>query len=535
MCGIASIITSNPARLRLVHQMVGAQVKRGPDHDAVWTGTGAAMGHTRLSLLDLDATGDQPMVLGNLVLSYNGEIYNHKELRKQHLVGVKIQSTSDTATLLHLIAKYGVANTLPMLRGMYAFSVWDTELRKLTMATDPFGIKPLYVTHAPGEFACASSSAALLHLRPRWSIDAGAMGRFFRLGGADGVWQGIERVHGGRMLVYDAGTDRMRRHTWYEPQFDERAAMRMDTLITEAMDLVQLADVPVGLFLSGGVDSSVAASRCRRGSPAFHLDSDERDHAVIVADHYGLDLHVVEPDQDAIIEAHKDIAQKSGEPTMAGHIPWIVSRFAAEHCKAAISANGADELFFGYDRTARDRSVAARLAMDNHLFRAHDAFQAACAPGDWTCRPLDDPRFPADATSRWRELMYYIQHDLNPTLDAASMCFGLEMRVPYLDHVLVEAALSLDHTWHGNKRVLRERLHREGIPARTIDHTKLGFSMAANTPTVKQYMGNGVAYMKKHHGLTIHPKASGRDKGYLTVCAMAWMLWEQQWETRIER
>lgn len=535
MCGIATIIATDPTRRRLVRGMVEHQRQRGPDHDAVWMGDGVAMGHTRLSLLDLEASGDQPMKLGELVLCYNGEIYNHMELRRQYLPGVKIKSTSDTATLLHLVQKMGVANTLPLLRGMWAFALWDGEKRKLYLATDPFGIKPLYVTHAKDEFACASSSAALLPLRKRWRIDPMAMARFFRLGGADGVWEGIERVHGGRLLVYDAASDRIKRHTWYEPTFNAHAAEQMDDLITETMDLVQLADVPVGLFLSGGVDSSVAASRCRQGSPAFHLDSDEREHAAIVADHYGLVLHVVEPEQDSIITAHQDIALRSGEPTMAGHIPWIVARYAAEHCKAAISANGADELFFGYDRIPRDTSINARMAQHAHLFRAHDAFNAPCGNGEWSCRPLDDPRFPFDASGRWLELLFYVQHDLNPTLDAASMCFGLEMRVPYLDHVLVEAALSLDFAWHGNKRVLRERLLREDIPQRTVDHTKLGFSMSANTPTVKQYMGNGVAYMKKHHGIAIHPKATGRDKGYLTVCAMAWMLWEQTWEQHIER
>lgn len=536
MCGIAAIITADPLRLEKVRGMVTAQRDRGPDHDDVWIRSGAALGHTRLSLLDLEATGDQPMALGQMVISFNGEIYNHQALRKQHLKGEKIASTSDTATLLHLIARYGVAMTLPMLRGMYAFAVWDEGARRLTMATDPLGIKPLYVTHGKGEFACASSTAALLGLRTRWNIDPGAMARFFRLGGTDGAWEGIERVHGGRMLVYDAATDRLKRSTWYEPEFHADAAERMDHAITEAMDLVQLADVPVGIFLSGGVDSSVAAGRCKRGvSPAFHLDSAEREHAEIVARHYGLPFHVVEADQDSIIAAHRDIAAKCGEPTMAGHIPWIVARFAHEHCKAAISANGADELFFGYDRTPHDRSIAARLKQDEHLFRRHDAFNAACGPGDWTCRPLDDPGFPDDATGRWRELQYYVQHDLNPTLDAASMCFGLEMRVPYLDHVLVELALSLPHSWHGNKRVLRERLLRDGIPATTVDHTKLGFSMAANSATVKQYINNGLAWMKSKHGLTINPKASGRDKSYLGVCAMAWMLWEQQWETRIQR
>jgi len=527
MCGIASLISGDPTRLARLDQMLAVLHKRGPDHLAQWHGDGVAMGHTRLSLLDLSPAGDQPMQLGPWVLSYNGEIYNHLELRRQYLAHVNFHGTSDTETLLHLIAERGVTGALPLLRGMFAFAVWNSTERELTCAVDPFGIKPLYYWDGITEFGVASSSAALLKFVPTRRMDAEAMGRFFRLGGTDGVWQGINRLHGGHAISYRPGG--VHQWRWYFPAFNPNAEQELESTIHEALTQVQLAHVPVGIFLSGGVDSSLAALCMPQGSHAFHLDSPEREHAELVANMAGAQLHIVHPDQSAVVAAHLDIATRTGEPTMAGHIPWVVSRCATEYVKAAISANGADELFFGYDRTARHRTASELLRQDTHMMRSPTSCELP-GNGHWTHVDLGDPRFPACAHSRWTELMLYVQHDLNPTLDAASMCHSLELRVPYLDHKLVECALSLPHSFHGNKRVLRDLLLRSGVPASTVDHTKLGFSMAVNNPGMVARMDEAVRYMERHHGITIHRNASPRDKAYLRVCAMAWQVWEQHWK-----
>jgi asparagine synthase (glutamine-hydrolysing) len=534
MCGIASVISSDPARRAKVDSMLAVQFRRGPDHLAQVHDGVCAMAHNRLSLLDLSEAGDQPMQLGPATIVYNGEVYNHLELRRQYLGDVRFRGTSDTETLLHLFERLGVPGTLPLLRGMYAFAVWYADAQRLIMATDPFGIKPLYVWQGPGEFACASSSAALMNVVPKPRIDRAAMARFFHLGGADGVWQGVRRVNGGHILTYDHATQRTTERQWYQPTYRPDAAETIDHILTEAMDQVQLSDVPVGLFLSGGVDSSIAASRMPAGSKAFHLDSDERQHAATVAKRFGMELHVVEPDQSTILEAHADIARKTGEPTMAGHIPWLVSRTAAQHVKAAISANGADELFFGYPRTATEMSVPELDKMQRHMFRSPHSFTFSEPIRPPNMDILSDPSFPDCAITRWFELRHYIQHDLNPTLDAASMCHSLEMRVPFLDHHLVEAALSLPHTWHRNKALLRDRLKAAGVPAATVDHAKLGFSMKANDPMIKRRMDKAVLYMAKEHGLHISKEATGRDRSYLTTCCLAWRVWEGEWKTTMK-
>ncbi len=523
MCGIASIISSDPNTLDKVSAMVDVLDRRGPDSRGIKYLGNCAMGHTRLSLQDLDTTGDQPMTLGPLTLVYNGEIYNHRELRQRYLGDLAIESSGDTATLLHLIDKLGVADTLPLLRGMYAFAVWDERTQLLTCAVDPFAVKPLYIWHDGEEFACASSSAALLNLKPTWRIDARGMAKFFNLGGSDGAWKGIHRIDGGMMVTYYAALGSMRLQRWYRPTFNPDAADQLDTLITEALHQVQLADTPVGIFLSGGVDSSLAASSMAMGAPAFHLNSDEREHAAIVAQHFGLPLHVVDGDPSEIGAAYTDIALRTGEPTMGGHIPWMVSRVASDHCKAAISANGADEIFFGYDRTARIPSELP--AQRAHILRDDAKYNLSCGAPDWRHFSIMDERFPWDAHSRWQELMLYIQHDLNPTLDAASMCWSLEMRVPYLDHLLVEAALSLPASFHGNKRVLRERLAELGIPDSTINRRKLGFSLSRQDANLKVHIQRAVKRMEREYGLKLKPGITGRDRAYVELCCLSWTKW----------
>lgn len=522
MCGIASVISSEPARRALVHDMVDRQRHRGPDHDAVWSEGLCAMGHNRLSLVDLSAAGDQPMTWGQYTITFNGEIYNHMELREKHLPSRVFKGTSDTETLLRLIERYGVSGTLPLLRGMWAFALWDAHRETLTMAVDPFGIKPLYVWHKGTEFACASSSAALLCMQSKWHISREGMARFFLLGGTTGAFHGIRRLEGGHMVVVDK--DSFHDQRWYTPTFNPNAEHDLPQLLDEALDLVQHADVGVGLFLSGGVDSSLAASACSIRRPAFHLDSAEREHAQVVADRFGMPLHVVSGDPDRIIEAYTDIARKCGEPTMGGHIPWMVSEYAGDHCKAAISANGADELFFGYTRTAR--TVPEWKGMVRHIQRNPASFELDSQPEPWDVEALGNNAFPYDAHSRWFELMMYVQHDLLHTLDAASMCHSLEMRVPYLDHKLVEAALSLPASYHGDKRVLRERLEQLGIPKATIHRQKLGFSLSRNSDALKAEIARAVKYMQRTHGFRVLPGATGRDRQYLELCCLAWKVWE---------
>lgn len=533
MCGIAVVLSSDPAQRARVGDMLMVQHMRGPDHFAQWHGEGVTLGHNRLSLLDLGETGDQPMEGARYVLTYNGEIYNHQELRS-HCVGYNFRGTSDTETLLALIETIGIERTLPKLNGMWAFAVWDKVERNLTMVVDQFGIKPMYWHSSGGLFACASSSAALLTLQDRWHIDAHGMAQYFNIGGGFGVWEGIDRLEGGWIATINSnGSPDFRK--WYQPTFQPHAREGLTDLIRDAIRKTATADVPVGIFFSGGIDTSIIAS-VHRSATAFHLDGPERRYAEEGAEHFGLDLRIVEPAARRTVEALTDIATKSGEPSMAGFIPWLVSDEAAQNVKACISGNGADELFFGYDRT----NTPAQHA---HMFRDQKVYGGANPA--WPFYPLEDDRFPDCAQSRWIELMHYVQHDLNPTLDAASMCHGLEMRVPFLDVRVVEAALSLPASFHGRKRVLKEMLHAEGLPTTYTDRTKYGFSMEAVHPPMQQYRERAWAEACRIYGMqqprptrkrgarAQRGQLSGRDTAYLHAAAAGWKAWHTVYANKI--
>lgn len=549
------------------------QHERGPDHKGlVDDGRIVAMGHTRLALLDLSPAGDQPMREGDWLLSYNGEIYNHDWLRGPYPKR-KWNGTSDTETLLHMLANVSVRAALPSLNGMFAFAVWNSLERKLYCATDPFGIKPLYIHHdasgqqagaagsagslptadrqlPTGLFACASSAAALLPLREKWKVDPMGLARFWNLGGTTGIWQGIERIDGGMLITYDARTGQLTRERWYTPAFNPNAATEIEDLVRDAITQCATADVPVGLFYSGGIDSSVVAAvmsrqwaaaagstgslptadrRLPTGIHAFHLGTAELAYALEGAKHFGLELHQVDDRGDRVLPALEHTVAATGEPTMAAHIPYIVSRVASRYVKAAISANGADELFFGYDRTLQD--VRAQHA---HIFRQHELYAPPQWPRPvWTTWPLKDPRFSACAQRRWFELQTYVQHDLNPTLDAASMCHGLEMRVPYLDRRVVEAALSLPLAWHGRKDLLKRMLLATGIGQPFVDRPKLGFSMTKKSEEHTAYMAQAWRMAQKVLGLQQRRGLSGRDLAYLHAAAAGWAAWYNCWKQKM--
>jgi asparagine synthetase B (glutamine-hydrolysing) len=534
MCGFAAIISSDPSQRAKMSTMLDVQHMRGPDHRAIWEGDCVILGHNRLALLDLGETGDQPMEGERYVLTYNGEIYNHLELRSQ-CVGYRWRGTSDTETLLAMIETFGVERTLPKLNGMWAFAVWDKVSRCLTMATDPFGMKPLFWYHSGETFACASSSAAILNLQATWRVSMQGIAQYFHLGGSLGAWDGIEKMDGGHMIVIDGPLQTHGR--WYEPTFQEHAAEGLEDLIIDAIRKTSVADVPVGIFFSGGIDTTIIAS-VHQGSRAFHLDGPERQYAEQGAAHFGLDLRIVDPNARRTTEALTDIAKQSGEPSMAGYIPWLVSEEAAQSVKACISGNGADELFFGYDRTNSP-------SQHSHTFRDRSIYGGA--DPQWPFYPLEDERFTDCAQSRWLELMHYVQHDLNPTLDAASMCHSLEVRVPFLDVRLVEAALSLPASFHGRKRVLKEMLAGMGLPSSYTDRPKHGFSMSASDPRIEQYKerawgeacakyGMNPGNIRRRKGAryrSTHGQLSGRDVSYLHAAAGGWKAWYETWKHKM--
>ena len=235
-------------------------------------------------------------------------------------------------------------------------------------------------------------------------------------------------------------------------------------------------------------------------------------------------MNVVTPDDTNPEDALMDYSLKCGEPTMAGIIPWIVARETAKYGKVAISANGADELFFGYDRTSEKSDFKQRA----HIFRS----------------PLlgyDNPWLPVPpdyfSSGRMTELMTYVQFDLNKTLDFASMCHGLEVRSPFLDHRLVEMALSIPESVHrkrGNKTILKDMLRKMGFNDKFLDRPKLGFSLHKKPLGLEQLIQKAWKWVQDEGFLQVEEKRlTGRDEQYLKMSALGFYYWHLVWKGKI--
>jgi len=371
MCGIAGIITheGKPAERSRLVEMSGKIAHRGPDGDGIWVQDSVGFVHRRLAIVDLSKSGAQPMASpdGRYHIVFNGEIYNYQELRYSlEAHGERFVSTSDTEVLLRLFMREG-EGVLRRIRGMFAFAIWDRDTQKLFFARDHIGKKPFYYRLDQKEFSFASEIPALLRHDdvPDWQ----AIRSFFGLQYIPSPQTGFAEIKSlplgsfgylkNRVLEIQAYTaaNRVPKLTL---SFDE-AAQQLRTLLKESVALRLIADVPVGVFLSGGIDSSgiasIAAQSSRSKIKTFtmgfpSLGFDERAQARAFAEKLGTEHHefIAEPKQaleiiDTLISAY------GGPYADSSAIPmWLLARETRHEVKAVLSGDGGDELFSGYRR-----------------------------------------------------------------------------------------------------------------------------------------------------------------------------------------
>ena len=401
---------------------------------------------------------------------------------------------------------------------MWAFGLLDKQEQTITLCVDRLGEKPLYYTCENGLFAFASCPSALLHLKDKWKINEQALQSYWKLGAVmqDSLWDGIKRVYASEIVTYDIQKQTIKTERYWQPQYKPNEDLT--ELIFDAIKKVKVADVPVYVFLSGGIDSSVVASQ--GFAHAIHMDSPEFKYAEQVSQRFGINLHKVEPKETDAVEAMTDYVTKCGEPSMSALIPYITSKEAARLCKVAVTANGADELFFGYDRT-QDKITQNQL---DHIFR-----NSGNIPCSWIMRKDDfDERL---SEGRWGELMTYVQHDLNRTLDFASMAHSLEVRSPFLDHRLVEAALSKPQSEIGRKKHLKEILKGFGFNEQFINRPKMGFSLYKKPVN---YDVDGAYNWCIKNGWLKNGNYSPRDVMYLKASAFSFKIWWETFKNKID-
>ena len=437
MCGIAGLFDSAASAgaeaLRAAAlAMTDTLAHRGPDGDGVWTDAqaGLALGHRRLAIIDLSPGGAQPMTSGDgrYVVTYNGEIYNYRELRAElEKLGRKFRSQSDTEVMLEAFCEWGVEAGLRRLIGMFAIALWDKRERALILVRDRLGIKPLYWAKF-GPVLLFGSEIKALRAHSAWCgrVDRAALADYLRFAYVPGpatIFEGVNKLQPGHMLTLRAGDEPRAKAFWSALDVasagiaarrdigDEEATERLDELLSDAVGRRMIADVPLGAFLSGGIDSStvVALMQAQSARPvkSFTIgfaerDYDEATNARAVAKHLGTDhteLAVTPAEAQAAIPTLADwydepFADSSQVPTL------LVSRLTRKHVTVSLSGDGGDEAFAGYNRHVAAPGLWRRISGLPMPLRKFAACAIACVPPplwDATLRLVMGARAPRHA------------------------------------------------------------------------------------------------------------------------------------------
>jgi asparagine synthase (glutamine-hydrolysing) len=525
MCGIAGIIGAGDW-LSTVEAMTETLRHRGPDDGGSWSVPGVALGHRRLAIVDLSPAGHQPMHFGDYTIVYNGEIYNFRELRRE--LDGPFHSDSDTEVILHLYARYGPA-CLERLAGMFAFAIWDERKRELFVARDRLGIKPFFYLQRQGLFAFASELKALAGLSSR-RVDHTALWDYFSykyIPGPKTIYEDVRQLPPAHAMILGREGMRTWRYWSPEPNSEEtnpdRAQRRLEELLHEVVPAHMIADVPIGVFLSGGIDSTaVVASLDRPKTFAIGFDDpkiDEAPYARRVAAHLGTEHHERQVPSLETEEALTRLPAMFDEPfaDLAAWSNYVVSREARRFVTVALSGEGGDEVFSGYLHHAKSLryrpSVAARALSRSlppfsklgisALRRASTGVEQHAAltgpfnplqkrqlladglvPPDyddlWHLRAWWRPDLDRIKAMQWLELNTFLPDDLLVKVDRSSMAVSLEVRPPFLDHRIVEFGLGLASSVlrDGERGKLPLRRYLAGkVPDEVLTRRKQGFGM----------------------------------------------------------
>ncbi|MFL5866581.1 MAG: asparagine synthase (glutamine-hydrolyzing) [Thermoleophilaceae bacterium] len=576
MCGIAgTLATDGPVEPGLVERMCESLDHRGPDSRGVFAEDGVALGVARLAVIDVEG-GDQPLRNedGSVVVVCNGEIYNYRELRDELIRrGHRFSSRSDTEVIAHLYEELG-EGCVERLRGMFALAIWDRRARRLLLARDRVGKKPLFYAERAGRLWFASEPRAILASEavPR-EVDQEAIDLFLHyqvVPAPRSAFAAIRKLEPAHTLTWSDGLVSTRRY-WKlsyrdgDAIPDEREACeRIREALLEATRLRLRSDVPVGALLSGGVDSSsvVAAMARLSGKPvktfSIGFDDgafDESSYAREVARHYGTDHHELILDAGAM-ELLPRLAWHYGEPfaDSSALATFALAEHARRHVTVALNGDGGDETFCGYARHARPLPTRP-LELHYAERRAHQYFDEAAradlytrewADGlrghDWRA-VVEGPYFDSDSSDPVErvvdvDVQTYLSEDLLVKMDIAAMAHSLEARSPYCDHVLMELAAALPMSMkvkgEAPKALLKQAV-RPWLPERTVDRPKMGFmipmdrwlgqSLAAEVLLDPGTLDRGLFRPERLEALVAEHRDGSGDHGYRIWTLVMLELW----------
>jgi asparagine synthase (glutamine-hydrolysing) len=547
MCGICGEVTfDGDIAGDALTAMTRRLRARGPDASGTFSQNQVAFGHRRLSIIDLAAASQQPMVDSGLGLAtvFNGCIYNYKELRAQlSAKGYRFFSEGDTEVILKAYAEWG-PRCVDRFHGMFAFALWERDSGRVVLARDRLGIKPLYYTEAPGRFRFASTLPALLSAGDvDTGIDPAALHHYMSwhavVPAPMTILKGVRKLAPATILMIEPD-GRWREETYWQLEVGPRSKDRNLTeadwreaivaALGTAVRRRRIADVPVGVLLSGGLDSSLlVALLAAQGqgdvktfSVGFEsiggIEGDEFRYSDLVAKKFGTDHHRIEVDSSLAIDALPGMVAAMSEPMMSHDAVgfYLLSREVSKYVKVALCGQGADEIFGGYHwyptlmRSNDPTEDYARVYFD----RDHAEMAQALAPdlmnGDYS-REFVDSFFrscagvrPIDKTLQLDAQIMMIDDPVK-RVDNMAMAWGLETRVPFLDHELVELAARVPAELKirdGGKYILKEAA-RGLVPDAIIDRPKGYFPV----PALKYIRG---AFLDFVHGVLDAPSARQR-------------------------
>lgn len=582
MCGIAGQVSGSEAQSgeHVVRSMLDRLVHRGPDEEGVRRSGKATLGARRLAIIDLQA-GQQPMANedGSVIAVQNGEIYNFSALREELISsGHTLRTRNDTEVLPHLYEEHGTG-MFERLRGMFAIALWDARRERLVLARDRVGKKPLVYSSRSVGFAFASEIQALLGLTNLdRSIDDEAIAEYLTYGYIPAprtAFSVIRKVEAGSFLVYENG--RIEEERYWSPQYEpkvpwtlDEAAERVRDAMDEAVRIRLMSDVPLGVLLSGGLDSSAvvafaskhSAQPVRTFSIGFgQANFDELRYARVVAKAFGTEHHefVVEPEAASVLP---ELVRHFGEPFAdSSAIPtYHVARLARQHVTVALNGDGGDELFAGYPRY---RAVALAAKVERIPFAASlmngfaDRLPLRATSGRRATRVkrllgslaasrseryfrwmgyfngsrrgvlssgvssertaatwfagLADLALARDPVERAMaaDTMAYLPGDLLVKMDIASMACSLEARSPLLDHKLIELVARLPRTYKSNvasTKIVMRQALADVLPQEILTRRKMGFGVP-----VGSWMRSSLCEMVGDHVLS----ASAFTRGFV--------------------
>ncbi len=558
MCGIAGFCNFDGDIQKNIERMNERMFHRGPDAGGVWISADRSVvfGHRRLAVIDLSESGAQPMEShsGRFVMVFNGEIYNYKSVAARLLKekgAVPFRGTSDTEVLLAAVEAYGLKETLTMCKGMFAVAVYDKKERMLSLARDRVGEKPLYYGFVGKSFVFASDIGSIEVLEGFANpIDTGVLDMYFRHGyipAPFSIYRGISKLEAGKILEIRSPYQEVTAYSYWsmkqvalcgqEQLFKgsrEEAADELERLLKASIKEQMAADVPVGAFLSAGIDSSTIVALMQsldsRRVRSFTIGMDvsgynEAVYAKEIAAHLGTEhteLYITEQDVEAVIP---ELGHIYGEPFAdSSQIPtYLVSKMTREHVTVSLSGDGGDELFCGYNSYASVeriwnkmraipyfvRKPVSQLVLHSPLarkpmFRIKGKLLGAKDPAglyidsyktDELVRQISrshekriylfdgmDTRFFAETNHNLMllDMLMYHPDDILVKVDRAAMAVSLETRVPMLDKDVLEFAWSLPIEYKRadgtGKRVLRDVLYRY-VPKEMMERPKKGFSI----------------------------------------------------------